>query len=775
MPWYPIFRKRIGILGVAVWLCLCTGVQTWGQQAEPPKYSKEEIQSVIKTLEDPAAREQLVRQLEILAEAREEKNQESEVKTAASTLLQQLSTQVEAFTLAVMEVAGIITELPKGIDWLNNQVSVPENRSFWAEVLIHIGIVVVLGYIAFFLSRRFLKRPRRALRVNVAPRIWSKGLRLFGRLLLDLLPVAIFAAGVYLTLGLISPLQKTRLVVLTWINAFIINHLVIILSRMIFAATAPGLRLSQLTDESAHYFEIWTKRLSGLVIYGYSALQVALLLGISASFYEVLLRVLGLVIAAMLIVLVLQNRREVNNYLRHLGNQDRNAERPLVRHTLEQLGRLWHILATLYIILFYGVWALRIPGGALFLLKGSALSFLALAAGIALLRGERALLARGLRISEDLKERFPRLEERANRYLHLVHKTIRLVIMVLVALAILKAWGVASFAWLASQPGQILVKTLLTIGGILLLALVAWEAANAYIESYLDAKTDDGAAQLYSARTRTLMSVIRKALMIVLIAVTSLMILSELGVNIGPLLAGAGVLGLAIGFGSQKLVQDVITGVFILLEDQISEGDVVNVGGKGGLVEAVSLRTLRLRDLSGTVHTIPYSAIDSVSNLTKEFSFYVFEVGIAYRENVDEVMEVLRQIGADLQQDAEYGPKILEPLEVLGVDAFADSAVVIKARIKTIPIKQWWVGREFNRRMKKKFDELEIEIPFPHQTLYFGVDKNQTAPPANIRVLSQRAEEALRESEKTEAPTATELSQEPAPEEKSENEAKGEP
>ena len=200
------------------------------------------------------------------------------------------------------------------------------------------------------------------------------------------------------------------------------------------------------------------------------------------------------------------------------------------------------------------------------------------------------------------------------------------------------------------------------------------------------------------------------------------------------LLAGAGVLGLAVGFGSQKLVQDLVTGVFILLEDQISVDDVVKVADKAGLVEAVSIRSVRLRDFSGTVHTIPYSAIGTVSNLTKEFSCAVFEVGVAYREDVDEVMAVLKEIGAELQKDPEFGPLILEPLDVAGVDAFADSAVIIKARMKTVPTKQWTVGRQFNRRMKKRSDELGIEIPFPHQTIYFGELKGGGAPPAHVKL-----------------------------------------
>jgi len=198
------------------------------------------------------------------------------------------------------------------------------------------------------------------------------------------------------------------------------------------------------------------------------------------------------------------------------------------------------------------------------------------------------------------------------------------------------------------------------------------------------------------------------------------------------LLAGAGVFGLAIGFGSQTLVKDVITGVFILAEDQFAVGDVIRVNDQTGLVEEITIRTIRLRDVSGNVHMIPFSSVGMVENKTKDFSRYVFDVGIAYREDVDEVIDVLRDLGAELQEDDYYGPLINQPIEVLGLDKFADSAVIIRARLTTKPIKQWEVGREFNRRMKHKFDELGIEIPFPHQTVYFGEEKGGGAPPAYV-------------------------------------------
>jgi len=182
------------------------------------------------------------------------------------------------------------------------------------------------------------------------------------------------------------------------------------------------------------------------------------------------------------------------------------------------------------------------------------------------------------------------------------------------------------------------------------------------------------------------------------------------------------------------LVQDVINGFFILIDDSIRVGDVVDIAGSGGVVEKVNLRVTVLRDLAGNVHYVRNGQIGVVTNMTKEFSHYVFDIGVAYRENVDEVMAVIREVDEDLRADKEFAEDILEPIEILGLDSFADSAVVIKARIKTRPIKQWRIGREFNRRLKKAFDEKNIEMPFPHMTVYMGQDKLKQAPPLHVSV-----------------------------------------
>jgi len=244
----------------------------------------------------------------------------------------------------------------------------------------------------------------------------------------------------------------------------------------------------------------------------------------------------------------------------------------------------------------------------------------------------------------------------------------------------------------------------------------------------------------FTKRTDTLVSMIRSVAIVLILAVGSLTILSELDIDIGPILAAAGIVGIAVGFGSQQLVQDVISGFFILIEDQIRVGDVVEIVGKSGLVEKITLRMIVMRDLAGNVHFIRNGQINIVTNMTKDFSYYVFDVGVSYREDVDEVIGVIRQVDENLRNDPGFAGDILEPIEILGLDRFADSAIIIKARTKTMPIQQWRVGREFNRRLKKAFDECHIEIPFPHVTLYMGEDKNGRAPGLNVSIRDTRTD-----------------------------------
>ncbi len=221
-------------------------------------------------------------------------------------------------------------------------------------------------------------------------------------------------------------------------------------------------------------------------------------------------------------------------------------------------------------------------------------------------------------------------------------------------------------------------------------------------------------------RVATLVGLLRTIAMVLLWAVVLVIVLDQIGLDVTPILAGAGIVGLAVGFGAQNIVRDLISGFVMVLEDQVRVGDVAIVNGTGGLVEAITFRTIVLRDLAGVVHVFPNGTINTLSNMTKQWSGYVIDVGVAYKEDTDHVAEVMRRVAEELRQDPALGPMILEPIEIFGVDDFADSAVVIKARLKTYPIQQWNVGREYRRRLKKAFDAEGIEIPFPHRSIYVG-------------------------------------------------------
>ncbi len=234
-------------------------------------------------------------------------------------------------------------------------------------------------------------------------------------------------------------------------------------------------------------------------------------------------------------------------------------------------------------------------------------------------------------------------------------------------------------------------------------------------------------------RIDTIIRLMRQGFTISILIIAVLVILREVGIEIGPIIAGAGIIGLAVGFGAQNLVRDIISGFFIILENQVRVGDVAIINGTGGLVENIKFRTIVLRDLSGVVHVFPNGTITTLSNMTNEWSAYVFEIGVAYKENTDNVIRIMKKVGEELFNDPEFKTNMLEEPEIFGVDKFADSAVIIKGRIKTKPIKQWFTGREYLRRIKLAFDENNIEIPFPHMSVYFG----EASKPFELQVLEK--------------------------------------
>lgn len=293
--------------------------------------------------------------------------------------------------------------------------------------------------------------------------------------------------------------------------------------------------------------------------------------------------------------------------------------------------------------------------------------------------------------------------------------------------------------WLITElPGLIIALTLF----IFTLKLISFTTRrikgglNRISERIEDQDSDET-----GKRVNTLMDIIQGTFRVILWAIFIMIFMQKFGIDIAPLLAGAGILGLAIGFGAQELVRDFISGFFIILENQIRTGDVAVINGTSGLVEKIGLRTVTLRDFSGIMHIFQNGKINTLSNMTMEWSAMTFDISVAYKENVDQVVQIMTDVGNNLIEHPLYKDQIIEPIEVLGLDKFADNALVIKARIKTKPNQQWAIGREYRKQLKAAFDEKNIEIPFPQAALSWNIG-------------SQPVRVHLKEEKKTEIQTA---------------------
>ncbi len=704
--------------------------------ASPPAeaLTPEQLESLISTLENDAERQQFLDTLKAALQAHQPP--EPARGGLGGRLLGGLSAAVASVSAEMAHLAVGAARLPSLVRDVTAALDSPRERDDLLGALIAMTVVAVVGLLAAWLAQRLLARPAAALKTRSGAR-WPERIALLaGRLILALVPPLALALAAWMVLPVLGVGGRLLTGLTTFIAALALYRAVVGVSRAFLAPDDDAQRVLPLAGETGQYLMIWVQRIAGVVLLGGFVLQAAVLAGLPTQSYDVLLKLLGLLVASLTIILVLQNRIAVAAWIRRDSAASPPAESPRrSAHRMRQrFADVWHVLAILYIIVLYGVWAADVDGGFAYILRATALTAMVLALAAGMGRLLNLAIARAFRVSAENKARFPGLEGRANRYVPVLHTILRVALVVVTALAVLEVWGLETLTWLTAGPGQRLTGAVLSIAIVLALAFIAWSIVSSAIERYLSQTDGDGTVVARSARAKTLLPLARNVFLVVLVVIVGLIVLSEVGVNIAPLLAGAGVIGLAIGFGSQKLVQDVITGAFILIEDTISVGDVVDVGGHAGVVEAITIRSMRLRDAVGNVHTIPFSTVDKVTNLTKEFSFAVLDIGVAYREDTDEVFAVMKEVADGLQADPEWGPQILEPMEVMGVDAFLDSAVLLKARLKTQPIRQWAVRREFNRRLKKVFDARGIEIPFPQSTVWFGEDKNGNAPAGRMVV-----------------------------------------
>jgi small conductance mechanosensitive channel len=730
----------------AILLAAAPAARAAEQSGAAPSVS--ELEALVTTIEDPAAREKLVGQLKALIAAQREAQPEPGAEEIGAGIVADLSRRLARASQSVADAADALRDAPQISRWLKRQVEDPAAIERWKAVALYVVLALAAGFVAEWIARALLRRPRRTATPNGDEGWLARSGLVLVAIVLDLMPLIAFAAGAYGILAAADPPRVARLVAITIANAYLLSSVLMALATWLLDPPIATARLHRLREETSHYLNIWARRFILVLAIGWFTAEALRPLGLPQAGYVAVLKVLGLIVLGMVIVLILQNRSSVADLIAAEVQEEGAAPRRFAR-LRRRVGDIWHPLAIIYAVALYVIWALEIEGGFPFMLRGTILTALVLliAAGVnmAIRRGSGRLFA----VRADLRQRFPGLEARANRYLPIMQNILHGIVWAAAAIAVLSAWGADVAGWLQDGFGRRVLQAVFTIGIVTILAIVIWEGVSAAIVRYLTKTDASGKPLTRSSRVRSLLPVLRNLVFVVLATMVVLISLSELGVNIAPLLATAGVAGLAIGFGAQTLVKDVITGAFIMFEDSVAVGDVVKAGDYAGLVESLSIRSMRLRDFNGNVHVVPFSTVNQITNMTKDFSFYVFDVNVAYREDTDQVTEVLKQIGAELQEDPNFGYMILEPLEVVGVDAFKDSGVVIKARIKTAPIRQWTVGREMNRRIKKRFDELGIEIPFPHVTLYFGQTKQGEAPPARIEMqaLELREREAKSEGE----------------------------
>ncbi|WIJ25688.1 mechanosensitive ion channel domain-containing protein [Devosia sp. RR2S18] len=493
------------------------------------------------------------------------------------------------------------------------------------------------------------------------------------------------------------------------LNAFLVVELIKVAMRVVLSPRFPTLRLLPVGDNNAAYWSFWLGRMISLI--GYTFMFVAPV--VAANLSEVLsdgIKVLVMVTAVAIgILIVLQSKDGVRLWLNGLAAKRENRG---FGQALVLLGRYWHGIAILYLVALLVLWFANPETALPFMIAATMQSLIAILVGAAVVGFISRFLGVGLHLPEDVKERLPLLEPRLHTFVPKVMQVVQWTVIVLVALAILQAWSLFNFlGWISSPAGLQVVGAVVSAALIVLACIIVYVVVASWIEYRLNPNF----GKVPTAREKTLLSLFKNAFTVALIVFGAMLALAQIGVNIAPLLAGAGVVGLAIGFGAQKLVQDIITGIFIQLENIMNEGDVVAVGDKTGVVEKLTIRSVTIRDLGGTVHLIPFSSVDQVSNMVRGFSFHIAEIGVAYDSDIDQVKQALRDAFERLMQ-SEHKEEIIDELDVHGVTAFGDSAIMVRVRIKTLPGSHWAVGRAYNEIVKTVFEEQGIEIPYPHVT-----------------------------------------------------------
>jgi moderate conductance mechanosensitive channel len=648
-------------------------------------------------------------------------------------LLLQASSQIEEFSHEIAQDATSVTNLPLIWRWLVHASQDPASQQRLIDFVWRFAVVLACALAVEWIARFALRRPyallkTRASRLDPEPidpeatvrtrrlmrlrRILARIPFALTRLILEVAPPIAFAvAGNLLLATQLGEEPAARLAILALVNAYVACRVVMGALRALVSRDAPRASLFVVTDEAATAIEIWTRRTVLWTVFGLALANAALALGLWHRAYHALIRLVILGAHLLLVVATLRCRRVVAHFIRAPVDQ-----RGFVAVMRNRLAAVWHYLAIVANLALWAIWALRIQNGYALLGRYALTALAVFVIARAITVGALGGMDKVFRLGPDVVTRFPGLEARANRYYPALRGLVSALILAVSVITLLQLWGVDAIAWFESgKIGASLVSALSTIAVAVIVALAIWESCNAAMDRHL-ARLARESHYMRAARLRTLLPMLRTTLMLTILTVVGLTALSAVGVNIAPLLAGAGIVGIAIGFGSQKLVQDVITGLFLLLENAMQVGDFVTVSGLSGNVENLSIRTIRLRAGDGSVHIIPFSSVTSVTNTNRGIGNASVSVSIAYEEDTDRASEILKEIAAEIRKDRHFAGMMRGDLALWGVDKVDGAMVTLVGQIECTDSGRWPVQREFNRRMKIRFQELGVQIAIPSQS-----------------------------------------------------------
>ncbi len=537
-------------------------------------------------------------------------------------------------------------------------------------------------------------------------------------LALDAIPVIAFglcAAGV---LSLFGPEDAAPAeAVGDIVDTLVVSGAVLIVGKLLFAPGAASLRLVPLSDDWAAYAQRWLMRIVAIGIVG-GVLAAAVPLGMTEEAHLALVKIITLIGHLALAVMILQLRKPVADAMHSAA-----ARHGSFAWFMQWFADIWAFAALFVVLALWFVWALDLQGGYTELLRAGGISLVVLLAA----RVSAIVLLGALSRVFGLREGNGNMtfaQRRAYRYYPALRRIFIAAIWIVTIDVLMHTWGLRPARLLALAPiGHLLGSALLTIAIAIVVAIAIWEFANGAAERRLNAWTDAGDF-VRAARLRTLLPMFRTTLLVSILVVVGLTALSQLGVNTAPLIAGASIFGVALGFGSQKLVQDFITGIFLLTENAMQVGDWVTVAGVSGTVEFLSIRTVRLRGGDGSLYTVPFSSVTTVNNTNRGIGNAAVKVVISHGEDLERAIDTLKQIGAELRQEDAFKNGILSDFAYWGVDAVDGASVTLVGQIQCKDSARWGVQREFNRRVLVRFTERGIALANPQRNFVIGMGRD---------------------------------------------------